>query len=104
MKYPLLGTHFVLDEEKILRDGKYDLGKMFDDIEKMATESGLIKIDKNTYHCKGDKYDLGNLGIFIYGNLMRQEWFTLNVKKWLWLSEEEGDEDLIGDKMGVCAS
>lgn len=104
-KYPLLGTHFVLDEKKILREGKYDLEKMYQAIEKIAESSGMIKIDKNTYHCKGDEKDLACLGIFILHNLVEYDWFTLNVKQWQWLSEKEGDSDLISffkkEKEGV---
>ena len=100
-KYPLLGTRIVLDEEKILREGKYDLEKMYEMIDELAEYSGLIKIDKYTYHCKGDKNDLACLGILVYTNLMKANWFTLKVKEWDWLSEKEGNETLIGDDMGV---
>ena len=100
-KYPLLGTHFVLDEEKILREKKYDLEKMYQTIDKIAKRSGMIKIDKNTYHCKGDENDLGCLGAFVYKNLIECRWFTLNVKEWDWLSEKDGNETLIGDDMGL---
>lgn len=94
-KYPLLGTHFILDEEKILKEDKYDLEKIYKAIDEMAEYSGMIKIDKNTYHCKGDKNDLACLGIFAMNNLVECDWFTLNVKEWTWLSEKEGDSDLI---------
>lgn len=94
-KYPLLGTHFVLDEEKILREGKYDLEKMYQAIEELAKECGLIKIDKNTYHCKGDKNDLANLWIFVSKGLVDSDWFSPNIKQWQWISEKEGDSDLV---------
>lgn len=94
-KYPLLGTYFVLDEEKILRENKYDLEKIYKAIDEIAEHSGMIKIDKNTYHCKGDKNDLACLGIFVVRNLVKCDWFTLNVKEWTWISEKEGDKDLI---------
>ena len=104
-KYPLLGTKIVLDEEKILREKQYDLDKMYSLIDEMAYNSGLIKIDKHTFHCKGDEKDLACLGIFINCNLVECDWFTLNVKEWLWLSEKEGDSDLINffkeEKEGV---
>lgn len=95
MKRSLLGTRIVLDEEKILREDRYDLEKMYEAIDEIATDSGLIKIDKHTYHCKGDEKDLACLGIFIHHNLMECDWFTLNVKEWTWLSEKEGDIDII---------
>ncbi|RTK00927.1 hypothetical protein C3H41_08975 [Campylobacter jejuni] len=95
MAYPLLGTKIVLDEEKILKEGKYDLKDMYKMIDEYAKESGMIKINKETYHCKGDKYDLGCLGMFTHCNLLECDWFTLNVKEWTWLSEREGNIDLI---------
>lgn len=94
-KYPLLGTRFILDEEKILRENKYDLEKIYEAIDGIAKHSGMIKIDKNTYHCKGDENDLGCLGVFVYKNLIECDWFTLNVKEWDWLSEKEGNLDII---------
>lgn len=94
-KRSLLGTRIVLDEEKILRENKYDLNKMYELIDEIAKDSGLIKIDKYTYHCKGNDKDLACLGIFVYKNLIDCDWFTLNVKEWDWISEKEGNSDLI---------
>ena len=94
-KRSLLGTRIVLDEEKILRENKYDLNKMYELIDEIAKDSGLIKIDKYTYHCKGNDKDLACLGIFVYKNLIDYDWFTLNVKEWDWISEKEGNSDLI---------
>ena len=78
-----------------MREGKYDLEDIYACIEKIALKSGMIKINKNTYHCKGDENDLACLGIFIYQNLIDCAWFTKNVKSWDWLSEKEGILDLI---------
>lgn len=94
-KYPLLGTHFVLDEEKILRENKYDLAKIYEAIDEIANKCGMIKIDKNTYHCKGDENDLADLWIFVSKGLVDSDWFSPNIKQWQWLSEKEGDGDLI---------
>lgn len=94
-KRPLLGTRIVLDEEKILKEGQYDLDKLYQLIDELAAESGLIKIDKHTYHCRGDEKDLACLGIFVLQHLVEYDWFTLNVKEWDWLSEKEGNSDLI---------
>ena len=94
-KYPLLGTHFILDEEKILREGKYDLEKIYETIEKIANKCGMIKIDKNTYHCKGNENDLADLWIFVSKGLVDSDWFSPNIRQWDWLSEKEGNSDLI---------
>ena len=101
MTYPLLGTKIVLDEEKIIKENLYDLTKMYEFIDSIAYDCNLIKIDKYTYHCKGDKYDLSNVGLFFFHYLMKKEWFTKNVQEWTWISEKEGNESLIGDDMGI---
>lgn len=107
-KRPLLGTKFVLDEEKVLRENIYDLEKMYSFIDEMARDSGLIKIDKHTYHCKGNEKDLACLGIFVHSRLKQAEWFLENVKEWIWISEREGDLDIIvrernkGNYIGSC--
>ena len=56
---------------------------------------GNIKIDKYTYHCKGNDKDLACLGIFVLHHLVEYDWFTLNGKEWDWISEKEGNSDLI---------
>ncbi len=104
-KYSLLGTHFVLDEEKILREGIYDLEDVYKTIEEIALECRMIKIDKNTYHAPDDEHCLADLGIFTMRHLVNSDWFTLNVKEWTWVSQKDGDSDLIADfkndKVGV---
>ena len=99
--YPLLGTRIVLNEEKIINEGKYNIEEIYRIIDNFAKDLDLIKIDKYTYHCKGNKEDLSNLGLFIFEGLMEAKWFTLNVKEWEWISEIEGNQNLIGDKLGI---
>lgn len=91
----LLGARIVLDKEKILRENVYDLEKMYNAIDEMVQDCGLVKIDRHTYHCKGNEKDLACLGIFIHNRLMIQDWFLENVKEWIWISEREGDLDII---------
>ena len=54
MAYPLLGTKIVIDEEKVLREKKYKLDVIYEYLDKLAKQCNLIKIDKNTFHAKGD--------------------------------------------------
>lgn len=91
----LLGARIVLDEEKILRENKYDLTRMYEIIDELASDCGLVKIDKHTFHCKGNEKDLACLGLFIHDYLKSTDWFLSNVKEWIWISEREGDLDII---------
>ena len=89
------GTRIVMDEEKIKREGIYDLEKIYEDIDNIAEYAGLIKKNKYTYICQGNERDLAALGIFNFMNLVKKEWFTKNVKEWTWIDKSEGNTDLI---------
>lgn len=89
------GTRIVLDEEKIKKDGEYDLQEIYQNIDKLAEYAGLIKKNKYTYICKGDEKDLAALGIFNMQNLLKKIWFTKNVKEWIWVDKNEGNTDMI---------
>ena len=71
------GTRIVMDEDKIKREGIYDLENIYKDIDNMAEYAGLIKKNKYTYICQGNEKDLAALAIFN------------------WINKEEGDENLI---------
>lgn len=105
MAYPLLGTKIVIDEEKVLREKKYNLSAMYEYLDELGKQCDLIRIDKNTFHAKGNENDLANLGIFIYDNAIEKEWLTKNVKEWIWISENSGNEDMMAkfkkEKIGV---
>ena len=89
------GTRIVMDEDKIRREGKYDLDKVYQNIDELAEYAGLIKKNKYTYICQGNEKDLAALAIFNFHKLVEAEWFTKNVKEWTWIIKEEGDENLI---------
>ncbi len=89
------GTRIVMDEDKIKREGIYDLEELYQKIDELAEHAGLIKKNKYTYICQGNERDLAALGIFNFMNLVKKEWFTRNVKEWIWLNKNEGDTDLI---------
>ncbi|WP_297942279.1 hypothetical protein [uncultured Campylobacter sp.] len=92
------GSKIVLDEDKILREGKYNLAKVYQAIDRLARECNLVKKDKFTYLCKeDDELDFPHLGKFTHFGLMDQKWFMENLIEWTWLDSEEGDSNLIAD-------
>ncbi len=101
MAYPLLGTKIVIDEEKVLREKKYKLDVIYEYLDRLTKQCDLIKVDKNTFHAKGNENDLANLGLFVYKHAIKNEWITKNVKEWVWISQKEGYSNIIGDDMGV---
>ncbi|MGX3046108.1 hypothetical protein [Helicobacter sp. T3_23-1056] len=76
-------VRIVLDEEKILREGKYKLEDLYAYLDEIAKEADLIKQDKCNYVGKGDKNDLSRLGIFTNNNVVKNEAITRNIKEWL---------------------
>ncbi|MGX2984851.1 hypothetical protein ACWIWK_05220 [Helicobacter sp. 23-1048] len=88
-------VRIVLDEEKILREGKYKLEDLYAYLDEIAKEADLIKQDKYNYVGKGDKNDLSRLGIFTNNNVVKNEAITRNVKEWYWLENDEIDTNVI---------
>ena len=80
-------VRIVLDEEKILREGKYKLDELYAYLDEIAAKSKLTKQDKYTYIGKGDDEDLSRVGIFTVVEAVKNEAITRNVKEWLWLMD-----------------
>ena len=87
------GIKIVMDEEKILREGKYTLEEIYKNIDDLAEFSRMKKIDKFYYVSKNDSPS--DLGCFVWSNLEEQDWFIDNVKEWLWLDKEEGIDNIL---------
>ncbi|MGX3044691.1 hypothetical protein [Helicobacter sp. T3_23-1056] len=88
-------VRIVLDEEKILREGKYKLEDLYAYLDEIAKEADLIKQDKCNYVGKGDKNDLSRIGIFTVNNAIENEAITRNVKEWLWFENDKLDVNVI---------
>ena len=109
MAYPLLDTKIVIDEEKVLREKKYKLDVIYEYLYKLAEQCNLIRIDKNTFkntfHAKGNEKDLANVALFVCKYAVENEWLTKNIKEWIWISENSGNEDMMAkfkkEKIGV---
>lgn len=105
MAYPLLGTKIVIDEEKVLREKKYKLDVIYEYLDKLTQQCDLIRIDKNTFHAKGDEKDLANVALFVCKYAVENEWLTKNIKEWIWISKNSGNEDMTAkikkEKMGI---
>jgi len=82
------GIKIVMDEEKILNEGKYRLKDIYRNIDDLAEFSRMKKIDKYYYVSKNDTPS--DLGCFAWSNLEEQDWFIENVKEWLWLDKDDG--------------
>lgn len=81
------GVRIVLDEEKILREGKYKLDELYAYLDEIAAKSKLTKQDKYTYLSSGDENDYGRVCLFTLNYAIENEAITRNVKEWLWLKD-----------------
>ena len=73
----------VFDEEKVRRDGKYDIEKMYASIDKAFDGWGIPKIDRGVYQTKGLNSDYTNFMSFCMG-MRRVSWFMEYIDKWIW--------------------
>ena len=53
---------------------------IYEYLDKLAKQCDLIKVDKNTFHAKGDENDLANLGLFMCRYAVENEWLTKKSK------------------------
>lgn len=85
-------VEILIDEEKVIKDDKYEPKDMYDCIRKMFKRFHLpeIKTDK-PYHLiftdKGGKKDLGGLGAAVM-DLYNSDWFRRYAEKFLWYERE----------------
>lgn len=81
-----------LDKDKILRENKYNYKKMCDTLDKAFLQVGIPNISKNEetklYSATGENDEFGRYWAIMV-KLEREEWFTENVKKWLWYNESD---------------
>ena len=82
-------VRIVLDEEKILREGKYKLDELYAYLDDIAQKAKLKKRDKYTYVADRDENDMARLGIFTINEARYNEAITRNAKEWYWLKEDK---------------
>ena len=85
MNYPVFGTKFTFDMDKIK-----ELGYDYDEI-------GLRKISENIYEADADTFSLGKIGTLTMDYLLEQKWFCNSVKEWYVLKNQVICGDFIAD-------
>lgn len=93
-----------LDEERVLRDGKYDLADMWRKIDEQF-ENGCVKEvqpdGSALYSGKADKDYFTCISI-AYIRLSSREWFAQYCNKWIWYDNDD-NESLPMQDMDVLA-
>jgi len=83
----------VLDEEKILKEQKYILEKMYKAIDDIAQKSNMKKLNKY-YYISLDNTPI-DLGVFVICKLEEFNWFMDNVKDLIWFNQGGEPKDMI---------
>lgn len=95
MQRSLKSVRIVLDEEKILREGKYKLEDLYAYLDEIAKKAHLKKQDKFTYIAERSEEDMSHLAIFTINHAIDNEAITRNVKEWYWLKDGVITTDVI---------
>lgn len=84
----------VLDEEKIMRENRYDFQKMQAFLDNFFGDYHF-KREGNIYIGPGSKQDYTNAGVICVA-CGKADWFLDNVLEWRWYIDDE-EEDLLED-------
>jgi hypothetical protein len=80
----------IFDEDKIAREGKYNIDKINDYLATSFAKRGMAK-DRNNWFINGNFKTCGSLII----KLSHADWFIDNIQEWLWYdSDDSSTEDL----------
>ncbi|WP_418552386.1 hypothetical protein [Longibaculum muris] len=76
-------VEIAFDENKVIKEDKYDLDKMYKIVDDAFQHRNLIKVDKGTYISNNNEYDFGNMWAIIW-QLTDLKWFMENAIKMVW--------------------
>lgn len=79
----LLKMVIIFDEEKVEREGKYNLKKMYASINQSFTKAGLKVESDGVYWDNGGEEDLNEFMV-LASALSSQDWFVESIKRWDW--------------------
>jgi hypothetical protein len=91
MEAPVIKMQIVMDDEKILSEGKYNLEKLLASLDDfMVAKLGLRKGDDGFYCGRGAHSDYSHFGIAMT-TLGKKTWFMDNVDTWLYYNSDDSD-------------
>lgn len=83
----------VFDEEKVTKDGKYDIDVMYEWLDKICSDTWFKKTGKGEYELI-DHDEIGSILVLI-SRFEQQSWLIPNLKSWKTYCEEEGEVDAL---------
>lgn len=88
----MLKIEIEMNEEKVLKEGKYDLNKMYEIIDGAFVRYGIVKLDKGIYRDNGSNKDWANMWVVIF-TLTEIDWFINNVSKLMWYNSDYSTDE-----------
>lgn len=88
----MIKMQIIMDEEKILREKKYSLAKVYETLDHFFLDNlHLAKGEDSFYLGSGAKTDFGNFGRAMW-TLSKKAWFLDNVQTWLYFNSDDSDD------------
>ena len=92
----MLKTEIRLNQDRILREGRYTEESLYAAIDKVFSKHGFGKsvLEDGTivYSGNGKSSDYGTFGMIITG-LKDKAWFMNYLDKWLWYNSDDGADE-----------
>lgn len=79
----MLKVEIILNEDKILSEQQYNLQDMWNYLDDIYTETGIVKTNKGIYCGQGEK-DFQTFWEINMNLFKNAQWFTENVLSWQW--------------------
>jgi hypothetical protein len=88
----MIKMQIIMDEEKILKEKKYSLPKIYEALDDyFVRQLHIMKGEDGFYVGSGAKGDFGNFGLAMW-TLGKKDWFMDNVRTWLYFNSEDSDD------------
>jgi hypothetical protein len=91
MYQPVMKMKIVFDEEKVKREGKYDINSMYDIVDDYFIKHNLSKIGKGEYADRGNKDDYAMIVNTV--DFEKLDWFKNNLSSWLFSQIDENTDN-----------
>jgi hypothetical protein len=101
----MVKIQIIMDEDKILREKKYNLSDLLYSLDRFMVDGlKFVKGDKGFYLGTEAQSDYANCGVAM-SRLGREDWFLGNVKTWLfYINDDHGgpDDFIVEDMKEFC--
>ncbi|MDR1357785.1 MAG: hypothetical protein LBJ48_00285 [Coriobacteriales bacterium] len=88
----MIKMQIVMDDDKIAREGKYNLGKLHTSLDDfMVAKLGFSKGDGGFYVGRGAGSDYSRFGVAMT-TLGKKQWFMDNVATWLYFNSDDAND------------